>query len=79
MAHTSVGMDGVDLDDSALQVALVLADGIGRNNYGLTSDTMFTLAGDPSQNLHMQGLANLLDGDLFWEMPPGNSEVDIGA
>ncbi|KAE8135097.1 hypothetical protein BDV38DRAFT_273131 [Aspergillus pseudotamarii] len=62
----------LESEDPALQAARVLADGIGGHNYRVASnDTMFNLPEKcVNQNLHMQSLANLLDGDLFWEMPP---------
>lgn len=76
--HIDVGSDGLNPDDPALQAARVLADGIGGQNYHIAHDDgLFSLPeGDASQNLHMQSLANLLDGDLFWEMPPWSRECE---
>ncbi|OGM49737.1 hypothetical protein ABOM_001868 [Aspergillus bombycis] len=71
--HMNVGSTILDSDDPALQAARVLADGIGGHNYRINDshDGMFSLPEeDTSQNLHVQILANLLDGDLFWEPPP---------
>ncbi|KAE8362687.1 hypothetical protein BDV27DRAFT_146757 [Aspergillus caelatus] len=67
-----IGSTRLESEDPALQAARVLADGIGGHNYRVVSnDTMFSLPEKyVNQNLHMQSLANLLDGDLFWEMPP---------
>ncbi|KNG85283.1 hypothetical protein ANOM_006378 [Aspergillus nomiae NRRL 13137] len=69
----NVGSNILDSDDPALQAARVLADGIGGHNYRINDshDGMFSLPEeDANQNLHVQLLANLLDGDIFWEPPP---------
>ncbi|PKY05049.1 hypothetical protein P168DRAFT_310501 [Aspergillus campestris IBT 28561] len=67
------------VDDSTLQAAQVLADGIGGHDYSVPqTDPLLRFSADPSQTLHMQGLANLLDGDLFWDLLPGAEDAPIG-
>lgn len=76
--HMQAGMSEFDVDDPTLQAAQVLADGIGgHNNYGMfqADDSLPSLPDDSGQNLHTQSLANLLDGDLFWEMLPDAGNI----
>lgn len=64
------------VDDSTLQAAQVLADGIGGHDYSVPQpDPLLRFPADPNQTLHMQGLANLLDADLFWELLPGAEDA----
>ncbi|KAL2812929.1 hypothetical protein BDW59DRAFT_178362 [Aspergillus cavernicola] len=80
MSHTQYGANELDLGDPTVQAAQVLADGIGTHSYNMArNDGMFSLSGDPGQNLYVQSLANLLDGDLFWEMPPAAGDVNIAS
>lgn len=58
-----------DFDFSALQAAHVLADSAAKHGCDAEqNDPMLGIAYDPGQTLHMQNLANLLDGCFFWEM-----------
>ncbi|KAJ5512475.1 hypothetical protein N7463_002027 [Penicillium fimorum] len=66
MTNSDVGTVGMNYEDPPSQ-ASALADDIGAQN-----DVMLSTAGDFSQNLHMQSLANPLDGHLYWEMPSVN-------
>ncbi|PYI03705.1 hypothetical protein BO78DRAFT_431916 [Aspergillus sclerotiicarbonarius CBS 121057] len=34
--------------------------------------------GDPAQNIHGQSLANLLEGDLFWDIPSAAGDMSLG-
>ena len=71
--------DGVDFDFSALQDAQALDDGVARHGYDAAqSDPMLGFTHDPDQNLHMQGLANLLDGYFLWEMPAVSGDMNMG-
>lgn len=71
--------DDVDFDFSALQYAQALDDGVTRHGYDAEKDDpMLGVTHDPEQNLHMQGLANLLDGYFLWEMPAVSGDMNIG-
>ncbi|KAL4925233.1 uncharacterized protein BDV17DRAFT_284072 [Aspergillus undulatus] len=50
------------IHNHTLQNTQALTEGISLNNYAAP------LSAD-DQNVHLQGLANLIDGDLFWEIP----------
>jgi hypothetical protein len=77
MSPLPVGTQELDLDDPTLQAAQVLADGIGTQSYTMPpSEGIYSHGADPEQNLHIQGLANLLDGDLFWEMPAATADIN---
>ncbi|KAL3474883.1 hypothetical protein BJX99DRAFT_259971 [Aspergillus californicus] len=78
MSLQTDGESGLGRDDPTIQAAQVL-DGMGAHNYNLAlaqDQSMFGLS-DPGQNLYVQSLANLLDGDLFWEMPA--TDVNIAS
>ena len=68
--------DNIHLDDTTLQAAQVLSGGLGGFNCQANdNDAMFGMVTDPRQNLHIQSLANLLDGGFFWEMPPAPGDT----
>jgi hypothetical protein len=78
MTNSPAGAVGLNYNDPLSQVSHGMADGIGTLSYNVEqNDTMLSNAGDFSQNLHMQTLANLLDGQLFWEMPPVNGDMNF--
>lgn len=76
MANMSVDTNGMDFDDPTFQAAQVLADGIGSHGDALPpNESIFGVSGEPFQNLHLQSLANLLDGQLFWEAPSAGDDI----
>ena len=63
--------DSLHVDQTALQAAHVLAGGMGVPQCNVDeNEGIFSLANEPEQNIHMQSLANLLDTNCFWEIPP---------
>ncbi|KAL4894977.1 hypothetical protein BDV59DRAFT_211827 [Aspergillus ambiguus] len=64
-------------DISHIHIASGLEDGINdRNNHIPQTDYPLSPPGDGDQNLHLQNLVNLLDGDLFWDMLPGTDDTN---
>lgn len=71
LSHLNLQAGDLDLDDTTLQAAQVLSGGLGGFNCSAAdTDAMFGLTNDPRQNLHIQSLANLLNGGFYWETPP---------
>lgn len=80
LSYMNLGAGDLNLDDSILQAAQVLTDGIGGRNYSMAeSDGVLGIAEESNQSLHMQSLTNLLDGSFFWEIPPAASDEDMGS
>lgn len=74
LQHLHMDPDALNIDQTALQAAQVLAGGMGSTyDNREEDDSIFSLTGEPDQTLHMQSLANLLDTNCFWEMPPLNT------
>ncbi|CAI7577599.1 unnamed protein product [Penicillium bialowiezense] len=64
--------------NTSLQASQHPIDGVYSDTFDMAqSETIPTLAGDYNQTLHLQSLANLLDGQLFWEMPSGNMNANF--
>ncbi|KAJ5279053.1 hypothetical protein N7478_004425 [Penicillium angulare] len=72
------GSDGPNDDSLALQAAQVLTSGIATHTYdnGQT-DPLIGMANDPSLSLHMQGIANILEGSFFCDIPSFTGEGNI--
>lgn len=64
----------MNLDETTLQAAHVLAGEMGGFNPNLSrSDNMFNFT-NTEQNLQMQSLVNLLDMEFVWGMPPATAD-----
>ncbi|CAG8381253.1 unnamed protein product [Penicillium salamii] len=62
----------------SLEASQQSIDTVDPNAFGLAqSNAISPLVGDCNQTLHMQSLANLLDGQLFWELPSGNMNANF--
>ncbi|KAJ5477647.1 hypothetical protein N7530_003156 [Penicillium desertorum] len=80
MPHTQYDTNDLDTDGPTLQAAQIMGNEIG--GHGLSSappDPTLGLSSEVCQNLHMQGLTNLLDGNLFWEMLAEGTEMNISS
>ncbi|KAL4912044.1 hypothetical protein BDW62DRAFT_206840 [Aspergillus aurantiobrunneus] len=79
-ALASFELPQMHFDANALdsQQSQGLADGIGFREPNMTvlhENEMNGLLRDPPQNIHGQSLANLLEGDLFWDMPSAADDM----
>jgi hypothetical protein len=76
--NSPVDAVGPSYNDAPSQSSHGLTERISTQSYNeAQNDAMLCNAGDFSQNLHMQSLANLLDGHLFWEMPSITSDMNL--
>ncbi|KAK4911715.1 hypothetical protein LTR66_017340 [Elasticomyces elasticus] len=76
--HLAMGSVQSNYVDASLQALQQPIDTVGSNPFDLAqNDDIPPLVGDYNQTLHMQSLANLLDGQLFWEMPPVNMNANF--
>lgn len=76
--HFAMGSVQSNYVDPSLQASQQPIDTVGSNPFELAqNDDIPPLVGDYNQTLHMQSLANLLDGQLFWEMPPVNMNANF--
>ena len=66
--------NGLCLDSQPIRPPQVLAGGYSMDN----TSSVLGSPGDSGNNLHLQSVANLLDGDLFWEMPLTSESGGIG-
>ncbi|KAJ5235448.1 uncharacterized protein N7469_004616 [Penicillium citrinum] len=73
----SAGRDERNFDISAFNVAHDLSNSVPTNSYDpQQNDSILGITNVPFQSLHMQSLANLLDGYLFWDLPAASSEFN---
>ncbi|KAJ5376130.1 hypothetical protein N7509_013016 [Penicillium cosmopolitanum] len=70
--------DSIDFDFSTLQATQIPTDGLIAHGFGADqNDSMVGITQESSQNLHVQSLANLLDGYFFWDIPTVSSAPNI--
>lgn len=76
--HTNAA--GANADDSTLQLAPERVDEIdGRDNLISQADYALRSPGDNDQDLNLQTIVSLLDGDLFWDMLPGVDDTNANV
>ncbi|RJE25097.1 hypothetical protein PHISCL_02568 [Aspergillus sclerotialis] len=79
-SHMLVDANGLDIENANLQATHTSEVAITEQNYSMSpTDAILGFQGSFDQTLHMQSLGNLLDGDLFWEMPPETGDANIGS
>ncbi|OGE49250.1 hypothetical protein PENARI_c022G10253 [Penicillium arizonense] len=80
MTNLPVGAVEQNYNDAPSQSSHGLTGGISTHSYNVAqNDAILGIADDYSQNLHMQSLANLLDGYLFWEVPSITGDMNLGS
>ena len=63
--------DSLQVEETVLQAAQALVGGMGGSQCDVgENEGLFNLTREAEQNIDIQSLANLLDTDCFWEVPP---------
>ncbi|OJI79306.1 hypothetical protein ASPTUDRAFT_78725 [Aspergillus tubingensis CBS 134.48] len=77
--HMHASQNDLDIEYTTNQPTQGLADNIGAGdaNAGYNDDGINGLFGDAEQNIPRQSLVNLLEGDLFWDIPATTSNVSL--